>query len=152
MISQNIFENINSALLTIEKWKADNLKLAFTNGCFDLFHRGHVHILETGATLGEVIVAVVSDGAIKQYKSDERPFITERDRKDIIDSSKYVHKSFICDTDPHSMRVIETIEPDIILMGNENTKEQRFKIEKLREKLPEIEVIVIDRWSFYIFV
>ena len=61
--------------------KARGQKIVFTNGCFDILHRGHLHVLLEAKALGDLlIVAVNSDGSVKRLKGPSRPVINELGR------------------------------------------------------------------------
>ena len=64
--------------------------IVFTNGCFDILHRGHVELLKYCKSLGHVVVGLNSDSSVKALKGDTRPFFRESDRKFVLESCKYV--------------------------------------------------------------
>ena len=67
------------------------LKIVFTNGCFDILHPGHIHVLEKSKSFGDIlIVGLNSDSSIKNLKGASRPKVKEGDRMKIISSIKYV--------------------------------------------------------------
>ena len=95
-------------------------KLIFTNGCFDLLHRGHVELLKYCKSLGHVIVGLNSDASIKRLKGNYRPIIGESDRKFILESLVYVNQVIIFDEDtPQSL--IYKLKPDMIVKGGDYT-------------------------------
>ena len=97
-------------------------KLIFTNGCFDILHRGHVSLLKYCKTLGNVIVGLNSDKSIKNIKGNERPFNNENDRKFILESLMYVDKVIIFNEDtPYDL--IKKIKPNIIVKGGDYSVE-----------------------------
>jgi len=76
------------------------MKTIFTNGCFDLLHRGHVDLLKYCKTLGDwVIVGLNSDASIKRLKGIDRPINSEDDREHILMALKYVDEVIIFDDD-----------------------------------------------------
>ena len=74
-------------------------KLIFTNGCFDVIHRGHIELLWYCASLGEVIIGLNSDNSVKRLKGEGRPINSEIDRKYILESLKCVSKVMIFEED-----------------------------------------------------
>ena len=72
---------INSKILTLENlnnqvnsWKIEGLKVVFTNGCFDLLHRGHIEVLSKAADLGDkLVVGMNSDASVLKLKGKKRP-------------------------------------------------------------------------------
>ena len=99
------------------------MKRIFTNGCFDILHRGHVELLKYCKALGYVIVGINSDDSIKRLKGKERPFFSQEDRIFMLNSCKYVDEIHIFDEDtPYSL--IKKVKPDIIVKGGDYKKEE----------------------------
>jgi D-beta-D-heptose 7-phosphate kinase/D-beta-D-heptose 1-phosphate adenosyltransferase len=91
----------------------------FTNGCFDIFHSGHLKILYKAKQLGDVLhVGINSDESIKKLKGKSRPIMSQDERFEIIASIKYVDRVYIFD-DPTPIRLIEELMPDIIVKGGD---------------------------------
>lgn len=99
------------------------MSIVFTNGCFDIIHRGHVELLEFCSTIGsKVIVGLNSDKSVKRLKGESRPIFSQEDRKKILESLKFVDKVVIFEEDtPYS--VIKSLKPDIIVKGGDYSKE-----------------------------
>jgi len=94
------------------------MKVIFTNGCFDILHRGHVELLKYCSSLGFVIVGLNSDKSVKRLKGDNRPFFSEEDRKFVLESCKYVNGVVLFEEDtPYNL--IKKIKPDIIVKGGD---------------------------------
>ena len=94
-------------------------KIVFTNGCFDLFHVGHLHVLYEAKKLGdELHVGINSDESIMALKGPFRPIIPEHQRFEIIASIKYVDRVYLFD-EPTPIRLIEKIMPDIVVKGGD---------------------------------
>jgi|TARA_Y100000034_G_scaffold106995_1_gene136139 D-beta-D-heptose 7-phosphate kinase / D-beta-D-heptose 1-phosphate adenosyltransferase len=94
-------------------------KVIFTNGCFDIIHRGHIELLRYCHSLGEsVIVGINSDESIKKLKGKNRPINNQEDRKFLLESLKYVSEVVVFDEDtPYNL--IKSIRPDIIIKGGD---------------------------------
>lgn len=90
----------------------------FTNGCFDLFHAGHLKVLKECSKLGEVHVGINSDYSIITIKGPGRPIIPEEQRVEIVSSLIYVDYVYLFD-EPTPIKLIETIQPDIIVKGGD---------------------------------
>ena len=74
------------------------MKTVFTNGCFDLLHRGHLELLEFCRLHGDrVVVGINSDVSIKKIKGSDRPFINQADRKFLLESLIFVDEVIIFD-------------------------------------------------------
>ncbi len=100
-----------------KKLKAENKKVVFTNGCFDLIHAGHVDYLSKAKALGDIlIVGLNSDSSIKNIKGDKRPILNQPERSFIISNLKPVDFVVIFDEDTPA-KLIEEIIPDILVKG-----------------------------------
>jgi len=99
------------------------MKKVFTNGCFDILHRGHFELLKYCREIGYVIVGINSDESIKRLKGETRPIFSQKDRIFMLESCKYVNEVIIFEEDtPYSL--INRIKPDIIVKGGDYKKEE----------------------------
>ena len=109
----------NSLNIIISKIRSDHKKLVFTNGCFDIIHPGHIHVLSKAKLFGDIlVVGLNSDKSVKKLKGKERPFINESDRSKILLSLKYVDYVIIFD-ELTPRDIIEKIKPDILVKGGD---------------------------------
>lgn len=94
-------------------------RVIFTNGCFDVLHRGHVELLKYCHRLGDmIIVGLNSDDSVKRLKGEKRPINNQEDRKFMLESLRYVHKVIVFNEDtPYNL--IKEINPDIIVKGGD---------------------------------
>ena len=100
------------------------MKVIFTNGCFDILHRGHVELLNYCKQIGgKVVVAINSDASIKRLKGESRPFYSQDDRKFMLESCKYVDEVIVFGEDT-PYRLINEIKPDIIVKGGDYKKQE----------------------------
>ena len=90
----------------------------FTNGCFDVLHRGHIELLSYCANIGEVLVGLNSDKSVKRLKGNDRPVNNEKDRKLILESIRYVNEVIIFEEDP-PYELIKILKPDLIVKGGD---------------------------------
>ncbi len=97
--------------------------VVFTNGCFDILHRGHVELLKYCKTLGHVVVGLNSDRSVKEIKGEDRPFFSEKDRKFMLESLKYVDEVIIFD-EKTPYKLLEKMKPDFIIKGGDYKKEE----------------------------
>jgi rfaE bifunctional protein nucleotidyltransferase chain/domain len=93
-------------------------KTVFTNGCFDILHRGHIELLKFCKGMGKVVVGLNSDSSVSSLKGPTRPVFTERDRKFMLESCRYVDEVRIFEEDtPYNL--IKVVKPDIIVKGSD---------------------------------
>ena len=99
-------------------------KIIFTNGCFDILHRGHVELFKYCKSLGgEVIIGLNSDKSIERIKGKDRPIVKEIDRKIILEAIKFIDSVVIFNEDtPYNL--IKKIKPDVIVKGGDYNKEE----------------------------
>lgn len=100
-----------------------NKKIVFTNGCFDILHPGHIHILSKAKSLGDIlVVGLNSDLSVKKLKGDKRPLVSEDDRSRVLLSLRFVDYVIIFN-ELTPLKVIKKIKPDFLVKGgdyNEN--------------------------------
>lgn len=91
----------------------------FTNGCFDIIHRGHIELLNYCKSLGDrVIVGINSDRFVSKLKGPSRPINTAEDRRHHLLALRYVDDVIIFD-DVSPLELIRRIRPDIIVKGGD---------------------------------
>ena len=90
----------------------------FTNGCFDILHRGHIELLTYCKSLGYVVVGLNSDESVKRLKGDGRPINRESDRKRVLEALRTVDKVLIFEEDT-PINLIREISPDVIVKGGD---------------------------------
>ena len=94
------------------------MKQVFTNGCFDILHRGHLELLRYCSTLGRVTVGLNSDESVKGLKGPDRPINNVEDRKLLLESLSFVDEVIIFREDtPYNL--IFSLKPDIIVKGGD---------------------------------
>ncbi|MBK8552552.1 MAG: D-glycero-beta-D-manno-heptose 1-phosphate adenylyltransferase [Ignavibacteria bacterium] len=102
-----------------EELRKQNKKIVFTNGCFDILHKGHAAYLNQAKSLGDVlIVGVNSDRSVKVLKGEGRPVNNENDRAFLLDNLKSVDYVIIFDEDtPYNL--IGKLLPDYLVKGGD---------------------------------
>lgn len=121
--SKIIYEKDLSSLII--KWRENNQKIVFTNGCFDLLHLGHVDYLAKAKDLGDrLIIGVNTDSSVKRLKGEKRPLQDENSRLHILAALHSVDAVVLFDQDtPYEL--IKKIQPDILVKGAD------YKIENI---------------------
>lgn len=101
----------------IKELKAGTKKIVFTNGVFDIIHRGHVEYLTEAKCLGDIlIVGLNSDSSVKMIKGDKRPIVMEENRAYVLANLKPVDYVVIFDEDtPYN--TIKKVLPDVLVKG-----------------------------------
>jgi D-beta-D-heptose 7-phosphate kinase/D-beta-D-heptose 1-phosphate adenosyltransferase len=101
----------------LEVWRAGEARIVFTNGVFDLLHRGHVEYLEEARALGDrLVVGVNSDASARRLKGPSRPIVGEADRVVVLRALACVDLVLVFDDDT-PLRLIEAVRPDVLVKG-----------------------------------
>ena len=115
------FKDINQLLTAYRK---ENFKLVFTNGCFDLLHKGHLDLLSNAAGFGDkLFVGLNSDKSVKKLKGDSRPKQNERTRAQKLLELKYVNHVIIFE-DLTPQKLVHAISPDVLVKGGDYKKSE----------------------------
>ena len=115
------FNNINQFITT---YRRENFKLVFTNGCFDLLHKGHIDLLLNAAAFGDkLFVGLNSDKSVKKLKGDSRPKQNEETRAQKLLELKYVNHVIIFE-DLTPQKLIHAVSPDVLVKGGDYKKSE----------------------------
>ena len=109
-------------------------KIVFVNGCFDILHPGHIHLLKNAKNKGEYLfVGLNSDKSLKALKGKERPFFSQTERKKMLLELKSVDEVRIF-SDLNALKLLKKIKPDIYVKGSDylgkKTPETDYMISK----------------------
>jgi D-beta-D-heptose 7-phosphate kinase/D-beta-D-heptose 1-phosphate adenosyltransferase len=108
----------------IAQWKLIGKKIAFTNGCFDILHRGHVFSLSQAAAEADfLIVGLNSDASTRRLKGEERPINDEQSRALLLAAMVMVDAVVLFEEDT-PLELIKLLEPDVLVKGGDYTVEQ----------------------------
>lgn len=108
----------------IHMLKNENKSIVFTNGCFDVLHRGHINYLREARGLGDVLIlGLNSDNSVKRLKGESRPINNQEDRAYILNALEFVDYIVIFEDDtPYAL--IKRIMPDILVKGGDYVVEE----------------------------
>lgn len=111
--------DINDIEPLLTYWKLKNRKLVFTNGCFDILHRGHVEYLAQAADCGnELIIGLNTDSSVRRLKGETRPVQDELARSILMASLQFVSAVILFDEDtPYEL--IKKVQPDVLIKGSD---------------------------------
>lgn len=113
-------------------WKANGQRIVFTNGCFDLLHKGHIHYLSQAADYGErLIIGVNSDASVSRLKGDQRP-IQDASSRTLILAALAMTDAVVVFEEDNPARLIEALTPDILVKGGDYTPEQVVGADQVR--------------------
>ena len=103
----------------VNAWKQAGEEVVFTNGCFDIIHRGHIEVLAQTADLGDrLIIGLNSDTSIQKLKGKNRPIIEEQSRAILLASLEFVDAVVIFSEDT-PLKLISVLLPDVLAKGGD---------------------------------
>ena len=114
--------NSDNLVLKVSQWKKNKMKVAFTNGCFDILHLGHLEILTKSKEFGDrLIVAVNSDESVRKLKGKERPVNDFQTRSHMLASFSFV--DYVVEfSDDTPIKLIQKIKPNFLIKGGDYQK------------------------------
>ena len=115
--------NLNELIDVRERAKKEGKKVVFTNGCFDILHRGHIDYLEKAKKLGDIlIVGLNSDNSVTKIKGKNRPIVPEDDRASVLSALSCV--DYVCIFDQEiPEELIRKLTPNVLVKGGDWEKE-----------------------------
>jgi len=122
----------------ILKEKLDTLrwqgkKIAFTNGCFDILHVGHIRYLrEAKKTADILVVAINSDSSVRTLKGEKRPLVGEQERAEILAALEFVdYVTIFSELNPREL--INLLQPNILIKGGDWSEEKVIGREEIKK-------------------
>ena len=117
-INSKIF-SLDNLKNQVNAWKQAGKKIVFTNGCFDIIHRGHIEVLAQTAYLGDrLIIGLNSDSSIQKLKGEDRPIMTENSRAILLAALSFVDAVILFPEDT-PINLISTLLPDVLAKGGD---------------------------------
>ncbi len=111
--------NRTKAKIIAEIWRDDHKKIVFTNGCFDILHRGHIEYLRKAKLLSDVlIIGLNGNESVQRLKGEPRPYQDEQDRAIILNALEMVDLVVIFEEDT-PLKLICELKPDILVKGGD---------------------------------
>jgi len=99
------------------RWRLKSKRIVFTNGCFDIFHPGHLHILSEAKSFGDMlVVGLNTDSSVKRLKGAERPIHNEEQRAQLLAALKLVDAVVLFDEDT-PLELIKSLKPEVLVKG-----------------------------------
>ena len=121
-----------------------DFRLVFTNGVFDLLHRGHVASLQAARSLGDrLVVAVNSDDSTRRLKGAPRPFQSESDRAEVLAALRFVDAVTIFGEDTPE-ELIGRLLPDVLVKGSDYSEDRIAGAEAVRQAGGEVVLVRLE--------
>jgi D-beta-D-heptose 7-phosphate kinase/D-beta-D-heptose 1-phosphate adenosyltransferase len=129
----------------MEALKKDGKKIAFTNGCFDILHVGHVRYLREAKKTADVLVlALNSDSSVRSIKGEKRPLVPEAERAEVLAALEFIDFITIF-PELTPLELINYLKPDILIKGGDWPEEKVVGREEVKKwggrvvLIPEVE-------------
>ena len=129
-------------------WRFQDKKIVFTNGCFDILHRGHIEYLSKAADLGDVlIVGLNTDSSVSRIKGPKRPVVDEQSRALLLAALHFTTAIVLFDeSTPYEL--IKQVQPDILVKGKDYKAEEVVGYDIVTAKGGKVETItLVDGFS-----
>ncbi len=135
-------ENLN---YTLNQWRFKKKKIVFTNGCFDILHRGHVVYLAKAAELGDkLIIGLNTDSSVRRLKGENRPVNNEEARAILLSSLIFTDKIILFEEDT-PLQLINFIQPDVLVKGSDYQPEEIAGYDIVKTKGGEVITIELTK-------
>lgn len=151
----NHLEKIQNKILNkdnLEEWvaecRAKGSKIVFSNGCFDILHRGHVEYLAKAADFGdEMLIGLNTDASVKRLKGPSRPINDEYARAIVLAGLEFISAVVLFDEDtPYNL--IKAVQPDVLVKGSDYKPEDIVGYDIVTAKGGRVETIdFVDGYS-----
>jgi len=141
-------QNINNKIHTweslseqVKKWHAAGEKIVFSNGCFDLIHRGHIDYLAKAADMGsKLVLGLNTDASVSKLKGPHRPIQDEQSRQFILSALAFVDAVTLFDEEtPYEL--IKLVQPDVLVKGSDYKPENIVGYDVVMAKGGEVKTI-----------
>lgn len=140
-IENKIVRNSADMVATLNMWQFKEERIVFTNGCFDVVHRGHVEYLAKSAELGtKLIIGLNTDASVRRLKGENRPINDEYARALLLASFVFVNKVILFDEDT-PLELIRVVQPDVLVKGSDYKPENIVGYDVVKAKGGEIATI-----------
>lgn len=125
----------------LQKWASENKTIVFTNGCFDLLHRGHIEYLAKAADFGDVLViGLNSDDSVSRLKGPHRPIQDEISRAHLMAALEFVDLVVYFNEDT-PLQLIQLVQPDVLVKGADYKAEDIVGYDTVMAKGGKVETI-----------
>ncbi|WP_251621284.1 D-glycero-beta-D-manno-heptose 1-phosphate adenylyltransferase [Odoribacter lunatus] len=146
-IENKIIENREELKNILSVWRFKGEKVVFTNGCFDILHRGHAEYLAQAASLGsKLVVGLNTDSSVRRLKGETRPVNNQYARALLLSSLLFTDKIVFFEEDT-PLELIRYIQPDVLVKGSDYKPEDIVGYDIVKSKGGE--VITIDLTQGY---
>ena len=106
------------------EWKQAGKKVVFTNGCYDILHPGHIRLLESARSLGDILIlALNTDASVQRLKGPTRPLVSQDERAELAAALQAVDAVTFFDEDT-PRELIAALQPEVLVKGADYRKDE----------------------------
>ena len=125
----------------LHHWRSVGNTIVFTNGCFDIIHRGHIELLAQCRSFGDyVIVGLNSDSSVTRLKGKGRPVNDQLSRAAVLAGLSFVDAIVMFDQDT-PLELIQIVQPDILVKGGDYKADEIIGADIVRHKGGEVKIV-----------
>jgi len=138
IIKNKIFTEKETTFATLQTWRFKEEKIVFTNGCFDIVHRGHLEYLAQASNLGhKLVMGLNTDASVQRLKGPNRPINDEYSRALLLASMGFIDMVVFFDEEtPYDL--IKFVQPDVLVKGSDYNAEDIVGYDIVKAKGGEI--------------
>jgi D-beta-D-heptose 7-phosphate kinase/D-beta-D-heptose 1-phosphate adenosyltransferase len=127
ILERNVLKN------KLEELRKEGKKIAFTNGCFDILHAGHIRYLREAKKTADVLVlALNSDSSVRAIKGEKRPLMSEEERAEILAALEFIDFVTIFQ-ELTPLELINYLKPDMLIKGGDWPEEKVIGREEIKK-------------------
>lgn len=139
--SDKIYSDWDQLVQLVNKWQANGERVVFTNGVFDILHRGHIHYLAEARALGDrLVVGVNSDTSVQRIKGTARPIQSEVSRAALLAAMQAVSAVALFGEDT-PLQLITALQPDTLVKGGDYQLEDIVGADEVIQSGGEVSVL-----------
>jgi D-beta-D-heptose 7-phosphate kinase/D-beta-D-heptose 1-phosphate adenosyltransferase len=143
--NKKFYKSNSEVLKKIEELKSKKIKLVMTNGCFDIVHAGHIHLLKNAKKFGDfLIVAINSDKSIKALKGKKRPINKLSDRIELLNSLSFVDLIVVFN-EMTPIKIIKMLSPDVLVKGGDYKIKDIVGADFIKAKKGEVKTVQLKK-------
>lgn len=140
-LKNKIFTSSADLVKKVQEWKANDDRIVFTNGCFDLIHPGHVDYLNRARDLGNrLVIGVNTDASVSDLKGPHRPIQHEDGRMQVL-AALGCTDGLVLFSEETPLRLIEEVMPDVLVKGGDYTIDTIVGAKEVMAKGGDVKVI-----------
>lgn len=144
-LNKKFYKSNLEILKKVEEIKSKNMKLVMTNGCFDIVHAGHIHLLKNAKKFGDfLIVAINSDKSVKSLKGNKRPINKLSDRIELLKSLSFVDLIVVFN-ELTPIKIIKMLSPDVLVKGGDYKIKDIVGADFVKSKKGKVKIIQLKK-------